>query len=59
MNFISRLHARLFSLEKQVFVSFSVFFYASLAPEEDSYRYKCLYIILVQKVVQVECFVLE
>ena len=26
---------------KKVFVSFPVFFYASLAPEEESYRYGC------------------
>ena len=50
-------------------MSFSVFLYAALAPKEDSYRFKCIYIIQVQKVVQNivsstnyvqnECFVLE
>ena len=40
MNFIPRLHTRKFSPLKQLFMSFSVFFFASLAPKEDSYRYK-------------------
>ena len=37
-------------------MSFSVFFYASLAPKEDLYRFKCK---VRRKVVQNECFVLE
>ena len=42
-------------------MSFPVFFYASLAPKEDSYKYGesyRVYIIQVEKVVHKECFVL-
>ena len=41
-------------------MSFPIFFYASLAPKEDSYKYEShrVYIIQVEKVVHNECFVL-
>ena len=39
-------------------MSFSVFFYASLAPKEDSYRYKSRTAFILYRYKN-ECFVLE